>query len=98
MTGAEWLATSVRTLTTKIRRSTGIDKTARRVDHGTRSSRRRGARTGPGAGSPRQREEGPMGDIGTERREVEFEPVREPTTAPVREPDPAPQEPVPARS
>lgn len=38
-----------------------------------------------------------MGDIGTERREVEFEPVQEPGPAPVREPDPAPQEPVPAR-
>lgn len=35
-----------------------------------------------------------MGDIGTERREVEFEPLPEPVPAP---PVPVPAEPVPAQ-
>lgn len=41
-----------------------------------------------------------MGDIGTERREVEFEPLpQEPRTEPARTPEPAPvEEPAPARS
>ena len=39
----------------------------------------------------RPAEEGDMGDIGTERREVEFEPLTEdPVPAPARRPDPAP--------
>lgn len=40
-----------------------------------------------------------MGDIGTERREVEFEPLEdEPLTAPDRQSEPAPAAPVPART
>lgn len=35
-----------------------------------------------------------MGDIGTERREVEFEPLpQEPVTEPARHPEPAPPSP-----
>jgi hypothetical protein len=40
-----------------------------------------------------------MGDIGTERREVEFEPLREePVVKPERETEPASPAPVPERS
>lgn len=39
-----------------------------------------------------------MGDIGTERREVEFEPLPvEPVTEPVRQDEPAPPSPAPAK-
>jgi hypothetical protein len=47
----------------------------------------------PPAGSGRRpaRKECDMGDIGTERREVEFEPLTEdPVPAPARRPEPAP--------
>ncbi|HLN77493.1 MAG TPA: hypothetical protein VK204_10650 [Nocardioidaceae bacterium] len=40
-----------------------------------------------------------MGNIGTERREVEFEPLPEkPVTEPARESEPAPQSPAPTRT
>ncbi len=40
-----------------------------------------------------------MGNIGIERREVEFEPLtEEPATVPERQPDPEPAAPVPERS
>lgn len=40
-----------------------------------------------------------MGNIGTERREVEFEPLPEnPVTEPARESEPAPQAPAPAQT
>lgn len=40
-----------------------------------------------------------MGDIGTERREVEFEPLPdEPAAEPSRQPEPAPSSPTPART
>jgi hypothetical protein len=40
-----------------------------------------------------------MGDIGTERREVEFEPLPvEPLTEPSRQPEPAAPPPAPART
>jgi hypothetical protein len=44
-----------------------------------------------------------MGSIGTERREVEFEPLpeqpaREPLTAPARPSQPSPHAPAPART
>jgi len=39
-----------------------------------------------------------MGDIGTERREVEFEPLPvEPLKEPVRQPEPVPPSPDPAK-
>lgn len=38
-----------------------------------------------------------MGDIGKERREVEFEPLDEPVTEPVPEAEPAPAPPAPAQ-
>jgi hypothetical protein len=39
-----------------------------------------------------------MGDIGTERREVEFEPLPdEPVTVPVPQPEPAASPPAPAQ-
>jgi hypothetical protein len=39
-----------------------------------------------------------MGDIGTERREVEFEPLPdEPATEPIRRHEPVPPEPAPAQ-
>ena len=40
-----------------------------------------------------------MGDIGTERREVEFEPLpEEPATEPARQAEPVPPAPVPSRT
>ena len=36
-----------------------------------------------------------MGEIGKERREVEFEPLTEPVTEPVRRTEPSRQEPAP---
>lgn len=40
-----------------------------------------------------------MGNIGTERREVEFEPLPvEPVTVPVQEPQPGQPSPAPART
>ena len=40
-----------------------------------------------------------MGNIGTERREIEFEPLPDkPMTEPVREPEPAPPTPVPSKN
>jgi hypothetical protein len=39
-----------------------------------------------------------MGDIGTERREVEFEPLpEEPVTEPAKQAEPAPPAPAPAQ-
>lgn len=39
-----------------------------------------------------------MGDIGIERREVEFEPLETPVTQPSRTEEPAPTTPVPERT
>lgn len=47
---------------------------------------------GPTGTGRRDRGDGGMGDIGTERREVEFEPLPdEPAPEPRREPAPAPE-------
>lgn len=57
------------------------------------AGRRRGLTNRIGEGSA------PMGEIGTERREVEFEPLTdEPETEPVRQTEPAPEAPAPART